>query len=136
MPCLDEFESRVSLKKRELIHHMYLNIELPRYKSTCCSKRRSPSIRISPIISNAIWKLFSILSTWSPTTHLALEINVYSPGDCEHWFKYFSLSDDIKGDIDEISGAGSAMIPHHDEQHGWEHGRQVKAPPRSAVQQL
>lgn len=135
--CLDDFESIVSLQKRELIHHIYLNVELPRYTSTCCSKRRSPSIKISSIVSNGIWKLFSILSTWRPATHLALEINVYSPSDCEHWFKNLSLSsDDFKHNIDDIPVAERTMIPYHDLQHGWEHGQRVKAPPRSAVLQL
>ena len=94
VPCLDEFESMVPLRKRELIHHIYLNVELPRYTSTCCSKQRSPSTKISSIVSNGIWKLFSILSTWRPATHLALEINVYSPSDCEHWFLNLCLSTD------------------------------------------
>ena len=137
VPCLDDFESMVSPQKKKLIHHIYLDVELPRYTSTCCSKRRSPSARISSIVSNGIWKLFSILSTWRPVTHLALEINVYSPSDCQHWFKNLNLSsDDVEHDREATANAGGAMVMHHDLQHGWEHGQQIKGPPRAAVQRL
>lgn len=135
--CLDDFECFISTRKREMIHHICFLVELPRYTSTCCSKRSSPSKRISSVVSNGIWRLLSILSHWEPAVHLALEINVYSPSDCEHWFKNFYLStDDVEHDGDATPDACKAMTPHHDLQHGWVHGQRVKGPPRSAVLRL
>ncbi|KAL0935146.1 uncharacterized protein CTRU02_209737 [Colletotrichum truncatum] len=135
--CLNDFEYFVPPRKRELIHHICLNVELPRYTPRCCSKRRSPPAKIRSVVSDGIWKLFSILSTWKPAAHLALEINVYSPSDRKHWFKNFYLStDDVEDDGDPIPDALRAVTPHHDLQHGWVHGRQVKAPPRSAAQRI
>ena len=128
--CLEDFEHIASPEKRKMIHHICLNIELPRYTSTCCSKKRSPTARIGSVVSNAIWNLFSILGTWTSATNLALELNVYSPSDCEHWFKNLHLpSDDV--------GYGDATRDtHHDLRHGWSHGQQVKAPPAAAIQRL
>ncbi|KAI0841931.1 hypothetical protein F5Y06DRAFT_306900 [Hypoxylon sp. FL0890] len=135
--CLDEFQYIVSPRKRELIHHICFNVELPQYTSTCCSKRRSPSVKISSIVSAGIWKLFSTLSTWVPADNLALEINVYSPSDCKHWFKNIYLSsDDVEHDMDALPDAPGSQIMLHDPQHGWMHGRQVRAPPRAALQRL
>lgn len=111
--------------------------ELPRYVSTCCSKRWSPSVKISRIVSHGIWKLFSILSTWRPTNDLTLEINVYFPSDCEHWFKNIYLtSDDVEDDEDAMSDAWRNRVLYHDLQHVWQHGQQVKSPPRSAMLRL
>ncbi|KAI1469211.1 uncharacterized protein F4812DRAFT_470273 [Daldinia caldariorum] len=137
VPCLDEFEHIAAPQKRELIRHICLNVELPRYTSTCCSKRRSPSARISSIVSDGIWKLFSILSTWGPANNLALEINVYSPSDCEHWFKNIYLSsDDVEHHEDAMPNAWRTGSQYHDPQHGWMHGQQIKGPPRTALLQL
>ncbi|KAH8682145.1 hypothetical protein BX600DRAFT_430033 [Xylariales sp. PMI_506] len=135
--CLDEFESIISPQKREMIQHICLNIELARCMSKCCSRRPSPSVKISSVVSGGIWKLFSIHSTWEPASELALEINVHSPSDCEHWFKNIHLSsDDTERDEGAMSDAGRAEILHHDIKHGWKHGQQVKAPPRSAILRL
>ncbi|KAI1505026.1 hypothetical protein F5X99DRAFT_431132 [Biscogniauxia marginata] len=123
--CLDDFEQIVSLQKRGLVHHICLNVELPRYTSTCCSKRRSPSVKISSIVSDGIWKLFSILSTWGPANNLALEIN-----------NIYLSSDDVEHDKDAMPDAWGTRIMFDDLQHGWIHGRQVKAPPRSAMLRL
>jgi hypothetical protein len=137
VPCLDDFEHIARPQKRGLIRHICLNVELPPYTSTCCSKRRSPSIKISSIVSDGIWKLFSILSTWGPANDLALEINVYSLSDCEHWFKNIYLSsDDVEHHEDAMSDAWRAGSRYHDLQHGWMHGQQVKGPPKTAILRL
>lgn len=128
--CLDDFEQILSSKRRNIIHHICFTIELPRYTSTCCSKRRSQPINITSITSKGIWKLFSILSSWRPVNHLALEINVYSPSDCDHWFKNFQLSSD------NTENGKDTLIPQHDPHHGWIHGQQVEAPPKSAVSRI
>lgn len=137
LSCLDDVEYFISPQKREMIHHICLEIELPRYTSTCCSKKRTPSAKISSIVSAGIWKLFSILSTWKRASHSALEINVYSPSDCEHWFPNLGLStDDVEQDGHAMSDVRKATTPYHDPQHGWMHGQRVKAPPTSAVLRL
>ncbi|KAK2026914.1 hypothetical protein LX32DRAFT_665009 [Colletotrichum zoysiae] len=129
--CLDDFESFISPRKRDIIHHICLNIELARYSSLCCSKRRSP------IVSDGIWRLLSILSTWKPATHLALEINVYSPSDCEHYFKNLFLStDDVEHDRGVTPDAWRAMNLHHDPRHGWIHGKPVEVAPCHTVKKL
>lgn len=135
--CLSGFERIFSPQKRGMVRHICLNVELPRYVSTCCSERPSPSAKISYIVSNGISDLLSILGTWRPAGDLALEINVYSPSDCEHWFKHALLSsDDVEPDADAMLDAWSAEHRHHDPQHGWIHGPQVQAPPRAAVLRL
>ncbi|KAI0872459.1 hypothetical protein GGS24DRAFT_467484 [Hypoxylon argillaceum] len=135
--CLDDFEHVATLQKRGIIRHICLNVELPRYTSTCCSKRRSPSAKISSIVSDGIWKLVSILSTWRPANNLALEINVYSPSDCEHWFKNIYLSsDDVQHHEDVMPNAWRTGSQYHDPQHGWMHGQQIKGPPKTAMLQL
>ncbi|KAL6700850.1 hypothetical protein J3F84DRAFT_132712 [Trichoderma pleuroticola] len=90
---LDDF-AVLSPQKRKLIHHIYFSIELPRYRYRCCSERRSRLVDINPIVNEAVRRLFSILSLWVPSGNLALELNVYSPSDCEHWFKKIHLSSD------------------------------------------
>lgn len=136
--CLDDFEQIFSPQRTNIIHHICFTIELPRYTSRCCSKRNSRPIRISSICSEGIWKLFSILSNWEPANHLTLEINVYSPSDCEHWFKNIQLSSDNTDDDEDvmIPHHGPHHGPHHDPPHGWKYGQQVKAPPRSAISRI
>ena len=75
--CLDEFQRMVS-RRRELIRHIWLDIELPTYTCQCCSWDESDSLtaRNDSIISGAVWRLLSILSDWTPGKNsLALELN-------------------------------------------------------------
>ncbi|RWA09898.1 hypothetical protein EKO27_g5197 [Xylaria grammica] len=137
VPCLDDFARIASPQKQALIHHLCLDVELPPYKSTCCAPRASRPVPIRCIVSKAIWKLFSILSTWDPAGSLALEINVYSCSDCEHFFKNFYLSSDYvqyaKGTAPDLWGE---RIIFHDPPHGWSLGAQVRSPPRLAMLRL
>lgn len=142
LSCLDGFRAIISPQKQELIRHIYFDIELPRYKpACCCSAPRSQSTDIDDIIntivSDGILTLFSILSTWRPANDLALELNVYSPSDCEHWFKNIYLSsDEVEHDADVSTDASRAVILYDDPKHGWLHGQQVESPRRSAINQL
>ncbi|KAJ3544786.1 hypothetical protein NM208_g2867 [Fusarium decemcellulare] len=137
VPCLDDFESIATPQKRELIRHICLNFESPRYTPTCCSRSFSPPITTGSIVGDGIWKLMSILSTWGPSSELALEINVYSPSDCEHYFKNIYLSsDDVEHDEDPLTDACRAGSQYHDPRHGWKHGRQTTAPPPYALDHL
>ncbi|KAK6723637.1 hypothetical protein SNK04_002484 [Fusarium graminearum] len=76
--CFDGFEKIV--QQRHLVKHIYLCVELPKYDCTLCKARtRTPSFsRDSSIISHAIGKILSILSTWKTQGPLTLELNAVS----------------------------------------------------------
>ena len=150
-PCLDDFARIASGQKRDLIHHICLNIELPRYDSPRPERpqndlesaleaafraaRPSTSVETGKIASDGIWKLWCILSTWKAAEDLALEININSQSDCEYWFTNIDMSsDDVEDDGCATSDATRSL--YHDPQHGWMHGQQVEAPPITAVERL
>ncbi|GAB1317024.1 Oxoglutarate iron-dependent oxygenase protein [Madurella fahalii] len=141
VPCLDDFESVVGRSKRRkrLIQHIWLDVELPEYSCHLCKRIESISWsdRNSSIISNGIWKLFRILSTWESGPELerrdlTLELNAHSPSDSKHWFKNCYFTSDNKDNEDAASNCSS----WHDTQHGWVDGQQITAPPCSAVLRL
>ncbi|KAL6831015.1 hypothetical protein J3E69DRAFT_328366 [Trichoderma sp. SZMC 28015] len=135
--CLDGF-ALLSPQTRKLVHHIYFHVELPGYSYKCCSEHRSPLINVSPLVTDAILRLFSILSTWEPAGNLALELNVYSPSDCKHWFKYIHLSSDNvdhEGDATPTAGTGT-LGTGTDRKHGWFWGQQLQPPQRHAIQRL
>ncbi len=118
-----------------MIRHICFTVELPPYESTCCSKRRSPSVNIGSIVSTAIVRLLHVLRRWESSNGLTLEMNVYSPSDSQHWFKNLYLSTDhIDSDRDGTKWRPENL--HHDLRHGWAHGKRVKAPPKSALERL
>lgn len=136
VPCLDDFE-RIIIRQREFVHHIWLNIELPKYTCRSCKSEESVSRskRNSSIISKGIWKLFCILSTWKPANSLTLELNAYSPSDSDHWFKNYHFASDDEGNEDATSGQ-EIDYKWHDLQHGWINGQQAHTPPESAVLRL
>jgi hypothetical protein len=103
-------------------------------------KKHSPLVRIGSFVSDAIWKLFHILRTWRRGKDLALEINVYSASDCEHWFKNLQVSSDtcpLEGDDeDAMRDVSRSQSSYHDPQHDWIGGQRVNNPPRSAAVRL
>ncbi|WXC42671.1 hypothetical protein QX201_002448 [Fusarium graminearum] len=94
--CFDGFEKIV--QQRHLVKHIYLCVELPKYDCTLCKARtRTPGFsRDSSIISHAIGKILSILSTWKTQGPLTLELN-----------------------------AVSCKSTRHDPSHGWVNGTQL-----------
>ncbi|UKZ68359.1 uncharacterized protein TrAtP1_009398 [Trichoderma atroviride] len=132
---LGEFESMVPPQKRHLIRHIWLDIELRRYRTRCCSKRNSQLKTLGPTVTKAIRRIFSILSKWEAGNGLTLELNVVCPSDSEHWFRNLHFSSDCVDD-EESATRGEADHHHHDPRHGWLHGAQVEAPARSAMYQL
>lgn len=137
VPCLDEFSRLIpqTSRLRPLVHHICLNIELPRYPSRCCSDKRAQPVDSGALVDYAIEKLFVILSGWQREDSLSLELNVYSLSDAEHWFKSIYLwSDHVDGTTtaDPISD----LIKYHDVQHGWEEGQQVQMAPHGSADQL
>ncbi|EHK48800.1 hypothetical protein TRIATDRAFT_191778 [Trichoderma atroviride IMI 206040] len=132
---LGEFESMVPPQKRHLIRHVWLDIELRRYSTRCCTKRNSQLKTLGPTVTKAIRRIFSILSNWEAGNGLTLELNVVCPSDSEHWFRNLHFSSDCVDD-EELATRGEADHHHHDPSHGWLHGAQVEAPARSAMYQL
>ncbi|KAI1760731.1 hypothetical protein GGR53DRAFT_64101 [Hypoxylon sp. FL1150] len=119
-----------------MVHHIYFNIQLPRYNARCCSrqpKRRLPSVNMNFIVSDGIRKLFCILSSWKRVHDLTLEVGAYSPSDFEHCFKTLS-SEDSEHDVDPMPD--TRLSHYHDPRHGWIDGQQVQAPPRPALMRL
>ncbi|KAK5627325.1 hypothetical protein RRF57_003040 [Xylaria bambusicola] len=138
LPCPDDFQclenfQHIATTRRELIRHICLNVELPRYTPNCCSEGPAPSVMVSSIVSRAIQKLCTILSTWESEDdlELALEFNVYDPNDCEHWFKGIYLSsDDVEDDEDKETMIRRSF---HDPRHGWLNGQHALRFPSGAA---
>ncbi|KAF2854696.1 hypothetical protein T440DRAFT_496075 [Plenodomus tracheiphilus IPT5] len=114
--CLDDLETLV-IRQRPLVQHICLNIDLPRYACRVCKRNDSMSSHRSTIISRAILRLFSILSTWQPTGRLTLELSASSP-NTRDWTQQ------------------EKAIRWHDPKHGWVDGQQVKTPSPPAIMRL
>ena len=130
--CLDDFKHMmVPQQKRDLVRHIWFEIRLPGYMSECCSNRVSTYVNHGTMVTKALGRLFSILSTWKPEHKLTLELNLACPSDSNHWFPnlYFS-SDQVGDDEDTITP------PLHDPRHGWVMGLPVEPPPGGAIQRL
>ncbi|KAJ3520244.1 hypothetical protein NM208_g13790 [Fusarium decemcellulare] len=97
------------VRQRELVHHIWLDIELPRYPCGTCNRKSSHSLnpqgvwsrKDAVVIGNAICKLFGALRAWKTRHNLTLELNAYSPTDSEHWFKDWYVSTDHEGEYQE-----------------------------------
>ncbi len=143
-PCLREFE-RIALRRQHLIRNILLDIKLPCYTCQVCHHSETESLRQhnSTLISNGIWKLFSILSAWGPAEQkgLELELNAHSPSDSDHWFKHYRFTSHRNPghEDDAISkwdwGARASRLLY-DPHHGWWNCRQEKPPPKAAVVRL
>lgn len=133
---LGEFESMVPPQKRQLIRHIWLDIELRRYGTRCCSKRHSSMKTMGCTVTKAIRRIYSILSSWETGNELTLELNVVCPSDHEHWFSNLHFSSDCVDDGEESAKRYEADYPHHDPRHGWLHGAQVEVAENSAMSQL
>ena len=136
VPYLEDLET-ISPQRKRLVHHIWLDIELPAYASACCPTQFSPSCGNSAFASDAIWKMFSVLSTWEQGPDLTLELNIHSPSDSQHWFKnmYFS-SDQVEDAYNEDTAQKIDSITFHDPRHGWFEGHQIKPPPQPDMLRL
>jgi hypothetical protein len=138
--CLDQFK-HIIIRQRGLVRHIQLDIELRRYTCRCCECQESESWTSSnnSLIRSAIWKLFSILSTWESTNTLTLELHAHSPSDSEHWFKNFFFASDTEGDdraITSLQEVNKINPRWHDPKHGWINGQQVETPSVTAILRL
>lgn len=132
--CLDKFR-RMIIRQRDLVHHIQLDIQLPKYSCRTCEGTETHlwASRKCSIIRDAIWTLFAILSKWEPASDLTLELKAHSPSDSEHWFKNhdFASNDDGTGAASSTKDGDSGEISSkwHDPKHGWVNGQRVKTPP-------
>ncbi|PYI04763.1 hypothetical protein BO78DRAFT_275387, partial [Aspergillus sclerotiicarbonarius CBS 121057] len=132
--CLDEFERAVVGPRRRYVKHVWLNIEFRPYTCRVCQSPLSEKwkYRDTPIMGQAISRLFSILGTWpSATDELTVEFSAQSPSDSQHWFKDYHFG---------AHGADEARdllpVQFHDPVHYWENGRQLDLPPKHALWRL
>ncbi|KAF5608090.1 uncharacterized protein FSUBG_4914 [Fusarium subglutinans] len=137
--CLEDFEKAV-VRQRDLVRHIYLNVELPEYKCRLCKREFdiTTSEKNERLMANATQRLLVILSTWHTTAPLTLELNASSPSDSKHWFKNFRFNDehDAHYTRDQVIPMGATHSDCHDPKHGWENGVQAKPPPFSANERL
>jgi len=127
--CLEDFEQAV-VRQRDLVRHIYLNVELPEYNCELCEQDFSIAIneKNERLMANAVIKLLIILSTWNTTTSLTLELNASSASDSKHWFKNFRFNDehDALYARDPVIPMEATHSDWHDPKHGWENGVRTK----------
>ncbi|KAL5610042.1 hypothetical protein FOVSG1_004723 [Fusarium oxysporum f. sp. vasinfectum] len=137
--CLEDFEQAV-VRQRDLVRHIYLNVELTEYKCTLCKNKFAVTIaeKNNRLMSKTVTKLLTILSTWNTTGPLTLELNASSASDSKHWFKNFRFNDehDAPYSRDSVIPMEGMHSDWHDPKHGWENGVRVKPPPISANKRL
>ncbi|KFZ19476.1 hypothetical protein V502_03631 [Pseudogymnoascus sp. VKM F-4520 (FW-2644)] len=132
--CLSKFK-RTIIRQRYLVHHIQIDIKLPKYTCKTCARGESLvwASRQRTIIKDAIWTLFSILSTWEPASDLTLELKAHSPSDSEHWFRNHDFAPNEDGTEAATStqdgDCGEISSKWHDPKHGWVNGQRVKTPP-------
>ncbi|KAF5626565.1 hypothetical protein F52700_8627 [Fusarium sp. NRRL 52700] len=137
--CLEDFEQAV-VQQRDLVRHIYLNVDLAEYGCSSCKNRLDAfrADKSNGLMSTAVHKLLSILSTWKTTDDLTLELNASSASDSKHWFKNFRFNDehDVPYARDPAIPMEATHSDWHDPEHGWENGVRTKPPPFTANERL
>ncbi|KAF5670382.1 hypothetical protein FDENT_11248 [Fusarium denticulatum] len=137
--CLEEFE-RVVVRQRDIVRHIYLNVDLAEYGCSSCKNRFDDlgDNKNNGLMSTAVHKLLSILSTWKTTNDLTLELNASSASDSKHWFKNFRFNDEHDAPYarDPVIPMEATHSDWHDPKHGWENGVRTKPPPCTANERL
>lgn len=127
--------------QRGFVKHIWLRTKLQEY--SCPSCRRAEGIREifdnHDIIHGAIWKLFSILSSWKRDSDrrggsgrgLALELSAHSPSVSRHAFKecYF----ETVAYSESITDGEYKPSNFYDRRHNWVNGRQIVAPDEDSI---
>ncbi|KAI1119204.1 hypothetical protein F5Y14DRAFT_125445 [Nemania sp. NC0429] len=146
---LVDFSSMIS-RNRALVRYIWFCLELEDYDcSRCVSDYRSftydeleelfaVSDTKSGPITTAFQTLFSVLSTWDPSSNITLDISIFSPSDSKHWFKYLTFMPDTPSDMLGGSGIKQTILDkaYDDPRHGWVAGFPRSAPPRLAILKL
>jgi hypothetical protein len=141
--CLHGFEHMI-VRQRELVHHIWFSIELPKYTCQSCDSQTSQELAdwrssATGCFTDAIWRLFRILATWQPANTLTLELNAHCPSDSEHCFKAYIFDSDSEDEYEglpSLQKAGQGFAEWHDPKHGWINGQHLMAPSALAMVQL
>jgi hypothetical protein len=119
--CLNNLESMV-IRQQHLVRHIWLNIELPRYRSVGTAPWM---IRYYSVIQKAVSKLLFILSAWQTTDDLTLELSVSSPSGSQNWFKDCRFGSCDEGDMELIHTPNASATP---KRNGLKCDRKVRKP--------
>ncbi|KAM0554728.1 hypothetical protein ACHAPJ_006800 [Fusarium lateritium] len=137
LSCLGAFNRIVVGQRRMLVRHICFNLKLPVYGPITSSTYVPRSEDGIANIQEVIWQLWRILSDWEPAGNLTLELNMFSPSDCQYWFRNIYLcSDEVEDVEDPVPDAWRFGNPPHDPKHGWVYGQQVRNPPATAKVRL
>ncbi|KAL7619524.1 hypothetical protein AAE478_010064 [Parahypoxylon ruwenzoriense] len=128
--CLASFAELHRAEARRAIKHICLRIKLETYGCPDCEniegvKKRH---RNNKVITTAIWRLFSILGSWTRTDSegLTLEMEVYSASDSKHYFKHLVFGDN-EPDLTRVRTS---------RRHGWINGQLTVRPPCCSILRL
>jgi hypothetical protein len=103
--CVANF-GQIVTKRKWMVQHIWLRIELPRYRCTACSRPGTPEQkkRNNQIFTRALFQLLKILGSWEDkrcrygpvdSSRPVLELSVHSPSDMKHRFDVFALDKDV-----------------------------------------
>ncbi|KAJ3539514.1 hypothetical protein NM208_g5457 [Fusarium decemcellulare] len=135
--CLEELQ-RMVVRQRELVKHVWIQIEIGPYTCRICPYEESFSAyrENNLIIRRALFRAFKILSKWPSSLELTLELSVICPSDARHWFHtcYFGADNEYLEDLETPVARQQAQLT--DGRHGLLRGQQVIAPPPGAMSRL
>ncbi|EHK42117.1 hypothetical protein TRIATDRAFT_29883 [Trichoderma atroviride IMI 206040] len=104
--CVADF-GRILHNRTWMVQHIWLRIELPRYRcTTCClPETRKQKQTNNQIFTKALFQLLEILGSWEDdstgrygpvdNTGPVLELSVHSPSDMKHRNDVFALDKDV-----------------------------------------
>ncbi|KAI0966661.1 hypothetical protein F4678DRAFT_269841 [Xylaria arbuscula] len=101
---IKEFGRLFQRQRRELLRHLWLRIELPKYDWNTSVKfeTESEEDRNNQIVTQAVCQLLKILSSWGKQdTDLTLELSVHSPSDSKHHLPEYYPNGDIYPHLDK-----------------------------------
>ncbi|KAF6829772.1 hypothetical protein CPLU01_07730 [Colletotrichum plurivorum] len=137
---LQEKLSLIIPRRRSMVEHIWLRIELATYDCPDCKdagKNAYPHDKAA--VENAIVSVFKILHGWDQESDitggaLTLEISAHSPSDSQHIFKDYLIESKDSGPSDIANDLDPASL--HDRPHGWSHGRRTETPGISAFSRM
>lgn len=140
-PRLADFGSMIH-RNRAVVRYVWLRLELDKYDCAWCAPEEMGmwglSNKNNTLIVEVLQHVFSTLSSWEPNGDLLLDINVHSPSDSEHWFKYLIFGPDVPPDECEPGRyAEKPMLAQFDDhKHGWIGGSRTSAPNDVAINEV
>ncbi|KAI1419382.1 hypothetical protein F5Y12DRAFT_793975 [Xylaria sp. FL1777] len=110
-----KFGQLIQHRRRELLQHLWLRIELPKYHRNASEMRETNSEKTknNQIVTKAVWQLLKILTSWEKDdTRLTLELSVHSPSDSEYYLSDYCLDRDIYPRVDDEDCAYEEFYAH------------------------